>query len=101
LKRLVLIIDTNHIKRVKKNDIVGFKRGDVVNPKDIRKSYRNELGDYHTEGTMVTIPVLRKNKKIDLTFPLRLVTKNIKEVIEIKENKTNMQQKLFDIWIGK
>ena len=90
-----------HIKRVKRNDIVGFKRGDVVNPKDFRESYRNELGDYHIDGTMVTIPVLRKNKKINLTFPLRLVTKKIKEVIEIKENKTSMQQKLFDIWIGK
>ncbi len=99
IKQSFLMINNKRtVKKVGKNDIVGFKKGDKVDNTERIDCFKDKNGNFVPEGTIISISVLRNGKKIYLNFPAKYKKGFLYDVITINENKTEMQQKLFDIW---
>ncbi len=99
----ITVANKKKIKKVNKNDIVGFKKGDrvevdVVETFQVIDCFKDENNNFVPEGTIITLTVLRNDEEIELNFPARYKEGILYNVIKINKNKTAMQQKLFDLW---
>ncbi len=90
--------DRYEVKKVGENDIVGFEKGDKVNPQEAFQCFFDKNNNIVSEGTIVTLPVLRGNKEVKLSFPAKLKDGYLLNVIKIKKDMTPMQEKLFKLW---
>jgi len=95
---MITVANKKTVKKVGKNDIVGFKKGDKVDRNDVFDCFKDKNGDFVAEGTNISITVSRNDEDIKLNFPARFKEGSLYNVITNKDNKTAMQQKLFDIW---
>ncbi|MFC2104713.1 hypothetical protein ACFLS4_05100 [Bacteroidota bacterium] len=86
------------IKKVGKDDFVGFQKDDRVKREDIKNAIRNMDGTVKPEGSVVSIPVMRDKKEINLTFKLQYKELEKKHHFELFENMTPEQQKMFEKW---
>jgi predicted metalloprotease with PDZ domain len=86
------------IKKADAGNIFGLKAKDAIDYAEFKKAYRNEDGSLVQEGTMITIHVERKGKQVPLTFPAKFKEGTLYNTIEIIEEMTPEQEKLFKLW---
>jgi predicted metalloprotease with PDZ domain len=89
-----------YIKKVGDEDFVGFQIGDKVSRKDIFLAMHTENGDFVQEGNVVTLPVLRDGKKINIEFKAQYGDKTWKLYLKNKTTKTPEQQKMYNRFIS-
>jgi predicted metalloprotease with PDZ domain len=86
------------IKKADAGNIFGLKAKDAIDYAEFKKAYRNEDGSLVQEGAMITIHVERKGKQVPLTFPAKFKEGTLYNTIEIIEEMTPEQEKLFKLW---
>jgi len=86
------------IKKVLKNDFVGFIKGDKVDVDDAYNCYIDKKNNFVTEEEVITVKVIRDSKEISLEFPAKYKDGIRHNFISINDEKTEKQQKLFTIW---
>jgi predicted metalloprotease with PDZ domain len=86
------------IRKVGKGDMVGFLVNDKVNKGQILKAYKDEKGNYISEGETVTITVLREGKEVELRFPARYTEGTLYNLIEINQQASETQKALWQLW---
>ncbi|MFT5778797.1 MAG: hypothetical protein ACI837_001753 [Crocinitomicaceae bacterium] len=94
-----VVINTMYtIKKVGSNELIGLQKGDKIDESEIEKEFDDAEGGFVDEGTMIELPVRRDGQKIILKFPAKFKDGHIYNVFKLKNNKTELQQKLWDIW---
>ncbi len=94
----VIVNGKKKITKVGPNELVGFKKGDLVDIQESIDCYRDQNGDFVPAGTIIFLNVLRDNREVKLSFAAKYKEGSLFNVLKIDGDKTIMQQKLFDIW---
>ena len=88
------------VKKVGKNDPIGFKVGDKIDTDKIRKIFYDNNGFPMQEGTDVKITIKRDDKIIELPYALELKERKYKHRLRILKDLTDSQQNYYSVWIG-
>lgn len=98
VNRGIVVNNSLIVQKADPSNYAGLKKGDHVNLTELEQCYLNSDGSYVSEGTMVTIQVLRGNEKISLTFPAKFKTGTTNNSIGRMATLTEEQEKLFKLW---
>ena len=88
------------ITRVKKDDYIGFQKGDIVKYDIFYNYFLDESGNYLPEDSTIAIPVTRNGKEIKLPVTIKYAQKTTENKINIMPEMTAEQRKYFNIWLG-
>ena len=88
------------IRKVSKQDVIGFQAGDKVERKLYRRSYFDDFGSPLLEGMLIPVPVERDGEEIVLYDTLRYKEDDALYELTILKEMTPLQSKYFNIWLG-
>ncbi len=83
------------VRKVGKEDWVGFQEGDQI-PTDYMSYFKTEEGDYLPEGTVVKLPLIRKEVQTTLDVPVRYTSKTIRHEFKVMEEMSPEQEDVFE-----
>lgn len=88
------------IKKAGKEEAIGFEKGDVFEPTALKSLLRDEFGEWVPEGTVVEIPITRKDEAMMLEYKVRYVEKSLTDQIYILEGMNPREELLFRRWMS-
>ena len=88
------------IKKVSREDKIGFKKGDMISRKLYRNFYFDDFGDPLPEAMVVSIPVERDGEEVMLKDVIKYKDDTVKHHLSILKEMTPEQSLYFNIWLG-
>ncbi|MFH1851183.1 MAG: hypothetical protein ABIA75_02455 [Candidatus Neomarinimicrobiota bacterium] len=88
------------IKKVGKDDFVGFRKGDLLNDNLYHRLCKDDYGNYLPEGTEISVPVQRDGEPIELTAALKYVDGTTSYKLSIDPNMSPEQSRNYRVWLG-
>lgn len=97
---LMALGDYYIIKKVGKDEPIGFEGGDELKHSVYTDLYFDDFGNPLPEGLVVNLPVERDGKEIFLQDTIRYTEKSREHYMTIIRDATPEQERLFNIWLG-
>ncbi|MCF7808142.1 MAG: hypothetical protein K9M49_08495 [Candidatus Marinimicrobia bacterium] len=97
---LMAVGDFYVIKKVGKDEPIGFKAGDRLKHRVYSDVYFDDFGDPLPEGMVVTLPVERDGQDIFLQDSIRYIEKSREHYMTIMRDASPSQERFFNIWLG-
>ncbi len=88
------------IKKVGTEEWVGLQKNDKVNKYYYQKALKDSDGNFLKEGQVTTLPIVRDNKQIELTFPIKYKKGVVHNKFQIIKDKSKSQERYYNKWIG-
>ena len=91
--------DTLTVKKTKKEEWAGLKKGDKVDKETIAQLFRDQYGEWVAEGDTVFLPVVRKGETLALPVPVEYKEKTMTDQIFILEGMNPREAILYRRWM--